>query len=54
MPIVVDADVRLIDQPTFGALAYRGMDCVFALHDELGRFFAESVYRDAIPTSTTS
>ena len=37
-----------MDQDQFGELAYRVMKCVFELHDELGRLFEESVYRDAI------
>ena len=48
MPIVVDAELRRLDQQEFGAVAYDVMECVFQAHRELGRFFDEAVYRDAI------
>ncbi|MBI3462881.1 MAG: GxxExxY protein [Planctomycetes bacterium] len=48
MPIVVDAEVRRLDQQEFGAVAYDVMECIFQVHREIGRFFDEAVYRDAI------
>src|SRR5688572_894759 len=48
MPIVVDAELQRLDQHQFGDIAYGVMECVFQVHRELGRFFDESVYRDAI------
>lgn len=50
MPIVVDAELQRLDQEQFGALAYDVMECVFQVHRELGRFFDEAIYRDAIAT----
>jgi GxxExxY protein len=48
MPIVVDAELRRLNQQEFGAVAYQVMECVFQIHATLGRFFDEDVYRDAI------
>jgi GxxExxY protein len=46
--IAVDAELRRLNQQEFGAVAYHVMECVFEIHRELGRFFDEAVYRDAI------
>jgi GxxExxY protein len=48
VPIIVDAAVRRLGQQEFAAVAYSVMECVFQVHRELGRFFDEAVYRDAI------
>jgi GxxExxY protein len=48
MPIVVDAEIRRMSQHEFGDLAYRVMQRVFAVHNQMGRFFDEKVYQEAI------
>lgn len=48
MPVQVHADVRHLDQQEFGRIAYEVMDHVFAVHNDMGRFFDESIYRDAL------
>ena len=48
MPVVVDADLRPLSQKDFGRVAYGVMNHVFAVHQELGRFFEEDIYRDAL------
>jgi GxxExxY protein len=48
MPIVVDAEVCRLSQQEFGAVAYDVMQCIFQVHHDLGRFFDEAVYRDAL------
>ena len=45
MPISVGADLWVPSQAEFGALAYDLMNCFFDVHNELGRFFDESVYK---------
>jgi PD-(D/E)XK nuclease superfamily len=42
VPVQVRADVRHLD------IAYEVMDHVFAVHNDMGRFFDESIYRDAL------
>ena len=37
-----------MDQDKFGQVAYDVMNCVFGLHNTLGRFFHEDIYRDEI------
>lgn len=48
MPVRVYADIRPLGQGEFGEIAYRVMDCVFAVHNEMGRFLNEDIYRDAV------
>ena len=48
MPIKVHADVRHLDQDEFGEIAYEVMDHVFAVHNEMGRFLDEDIYRNAV------
>ena len=48
MSIVVHADIHPLDQAEFGRIAYRVMDRVFAVHNEMGRYFDEAIYRDAV------
>jgi iron complex transport system substrate-binding protein len=48
MPIRVHADVRHLDQDEFGEIAYEVMDHVFAIHNKMGRFLDEAVYRNAV------
>lgn len=48
MPVHVDADVSRLDQQEFGRIAYDVMEHVFAVHNDLGRFFNEEIYRNAV------
>jgi hypothetical protein len=50
MPICVHADVRRMDQDEFGRIAYVVMGHAFAIHEKMGRFFHEDIYRDALAT----
>jgi len=45
MPMTMSTRVRRLSQSEFGELAYDVMGCVFALHDELGRLFDETLYK---------
>ncbi len=51
MPVKVCADIRHLEQREFGEIAYRVMDRVFAIHNEMGRFLDENTYRDAVSIS---
>jgi len=48
MPIHVHADTRHLNQDRFGKIAFTVMDHAFAVHDEMGRFFDEDIYRDVV------
>jgi GxxExxY protein len=48
LPVHVHADICPLDQEEFGRIAYEVMEQVFAVHHELGRFFDEAIYRDAV------
>jgi GxxExxY protein len=48
MPVHVDAEIRRLDQQEFGRIAYDVMEHVFAVHNEMGRFFDERIYRNAV------
>lgn len=48
MPVHIDADLRPVDQQEFARIAYNVMEHAFAVHNELGRFFDEEIYRDAL------
>jgi len=48
MPIKVHADLRHLDQDEFGEIAYEVMDHVFAVHNNMGRFLDEDIYRNAV------
>ena len=48
MPVHVDAEVRRLGQQEFGRIAYDVMEHVFAVHHEMGRFFDEDIYRNAV------
>jgi len=48
MAIRVHADIRYLSQDEFGETAYIVMDHAFAVHDGMGRFFNEDIYRDAV------
>ena len=46
MPVTVNAEVRHLPSDESSRVAYDVMHCVFAVHNELGRFFDEDIYRD--------
>lgn len=48
MPITVDADIRRFTQEEFARVAYGVMETIFAVHNAMGRFFSEEIYRDTI------
>ena len=48
MPIQVDAPIRRLSQQEFGEVAYRVMGEVFRIHAELGRYFDEAIYKEAL------
>jgi GxxExxY protein len=48
MPIRVDADLRRPSQTEFAGLAYDLMECAFAVHNEIGRFFDEKIYKRVV------
>lgn len=48
MPVFVNAEIRRVEQEEFGRIAYDVMEHVFAVHNEMGRFFSEDIYRDAV------
>ncbi len=48
MPVLVNMDLVRMSQEEFGAIAYRVMREVFAVHGELGRLFDEQVYQLAL------
>ena len=45
MPIMLRQPVRRLSQAEFGELAYSVMGCVFQIHQDLGRFFDEKIYK---------
>ena len=48
MPIEVHANIHHLDQNEFGQIAYGVMDHIFAVHNKMGRFLDEDIYRDAV------
>ena len=48
MPIHVGATVRRLSQSEFGELSFQVMAEVFQIHAELGRFFEEKIYKEAL------
>lgn len=48
MPINIDAQTRRMSQAEFADVAYRVMQRIFNVHNQLGRFFDEPVYQQAI------
>jgi GxxExxY protein len=45
MPITLRQPIRRLSQAEFGELAYSVMGCVFQIHQNLGRFFDEKIYK---------
>jgi GxxExxY protein len=48
MPVVIDGEIRPVEQAEFGRIAYEVMECVFELHRQIGRFFDEDVYQSEL------
>ncbi len=48
MPITLSEQVRRLSQVEFGELAFEVMRNVFAIHNELGRFFNEEIYKQEL------
>jgi GxxExxY protein len=48
VPIKVNASIRHLNQGEFAEVAYEVMDHVFAIHNEMGRFLDEAIYRRAV------
>ena len=51
MPITVKTPIRRLTQSEFGEIAYEVMGVVYRLQSELGRFFIERVYKQALLAS---
>lgn len=49
MPISVGASVRRLSQNEFGELSFEVMRHAFEIHNQLGRFFDEKVYKRELP-----
>ena len=45
MPITIRADIRRPTEGEFKSLAYDVMGCIFQVHNELGRFCDEKIYK---------
>ncbi len=45
MPVQLCVPVRRISQQEFGEISYQVMKVVFAIHNEMGRFFDEKIYK---------
>ncbi|MCR9293598.1 MAG: hypothetical protein NXI32_12820 [bacterium] len=45
MPIQVHADLRPSSQDEFAAIAYQVMGVTFEVHNDIGRFFDEHIYK---------
>ncbi len=48
MPIVVGSQIRRMDVREFGEVVFETMRHIFAIHNELGRFFEEKIYQREI------
>ena len=51
MPITVRTPIRRLTQNEFGDIAYEVMGVVYRLQNDLGRFFVERVYKQALLAS---
>lgn len=45
MPVNICAQLKRVSQADFADMAYEVMRCVFDIHNELGRFFDERIYK---------
>lgn len=50
MPIICDIPLRNLTQAEFGPLAYDVLGHVYRIHNELGRYFDEQIYKRALAT----
>jgi GxxExxY protein len=48
VPVIVDAEIQQLPYDIASRVAYDVMHCVFAAHNEFGRFMDEHIYRDEI------
>jgi GxxExxY protein len=48
VPITFRIPIRRLSQPEFGDIAYEVMRRVFAIHNEIGRFFDEKIYKQEL------
>jgi GxxExxY protein len=48
MPIAIGAQIRRLNDGEFGEVVFETMRQVFAVHNELGRFFEEKIYQREI------
>ena len=53
MPITLKTSIRQLTQAEFGDIAYEVMGVVYRLRKELGRFFVERIYKQALVASLT-
>ena len=45
MPVIIKTPTTRLDQAAFGKIAHEVMQCIFAIHNEFGRFFDERIYQ---------
>ncbi len=50
MPIQIQYPLRSINREEFGELAYRVLNDLFVIHNEMGRLFEENTYQRALAT----
>jgi GxxExxY protein len=48
MPVIVPVPIRQLSQQEFGDVAFEVMRHAFAIHNEIGRFFDEKIYKHAL------
>src|SRR3989442_11743257 len=48
MAIVIEPPLREMSQCEFGDLAYQVVSHVYAMHNEMGRFFDEKIYKQEL------
>jgi GxxExxY protein len=48
MPVTLPIPIRRLSQQQFGELAFEVVRHVFAIHNEIGRFFDEKIYKSAL------
>ena len=48
MPVTLAVPIRRLSQAEFGEFSYEVMRHVFAIHNDLGRFFDEAIYKSEL------
>ena len=48
MPITLRFPIRRLSQSEFGEISFEVMRHVFAIHNEIGRFFNEQIYKQEL------